>query len=83
MDDNTRNTIIEKISEKIINDGTSLDEQNEIVLKKYHDFAKSKFNVIDELAAELTNEAFLFLKMKNAGDIDPLQDGDKFGAGFS
>lgn len=83
LDDNHRNIIIEEVSSKISNDGVSLDEQQESVLKKYHDFVKSKFNVDDTVAKEITNEAFIYLKMKNAGDVDPLQDGDKFGAGFS
>ena len=34
-------------------------------------------------AAEIVNEAFLYLSMKNAGDVDPLTKGDQFGAGFS
>ena len=32
---------------------------------------------------DLVAEAFLYLSMKNAGDVDPLTKGDQFGAGFS
>ena len=32
---------------------------------------------------EIVNEAFLYIAMKNAKDIDPLTKGDEFGAGFS
>ena len=32
---------------------------------------------------EVVNEAFLYIAMKNAKDIDPLTKGDEFGAGFS
>lgn len=83
LDDNQRNIIIEEVSEKIVKDGISLDEQRESVLKNYHDFVIAKFKISDKMAKEITNEAFLYLKMKDAGDVDPLQEGDKFGAGFS
>ena len=32
---------------------------------------------------EVVNEAFLYIAMKNAKDVDPLTKGDEFGAGFS
>ena len=35
------------------------------------------------MAEELVHEAFLYLKLKDGGDIDPLTKGDEFGAGFS
>jgi len=35
------------------------------------------------LQERLKDEAFLYLKLKSAKDFDPLQEGDKFGAGFS
>lgn len=39
---------------------------------------------VDELnTEEVVNEAFLYIAMKNAKDIDPLTKGDEFGAGFS
>lgn len=73
---------IEKIASQIISDKVSLDEQNPMALKKYRDYAKSHFNLRDDLAIQLVNEAFLYLKLKSS-DFDPLQEGDKFGAGFS
>jgi len=73
---------IEKIASQIISDKTSLDEQNPQTLKKYSDYAKSHFNLKEDLAIQLVNEAFLYLKLKSS-DFDPLQEGDKFGAGFS
>ena len=73
---------IEKIALQIISDKTSLDEQNPQTLKKYYDYAKSHFDLQEDLAIQLVNEAFLYLKLKST-DFDPLQEGDKFGAGFS
>jgi hypothetical protein len=83
MDDNTRNYQITKIAELLTKDDTSLDEQDPKKLQKYLDFAKTKFNLSDDDSGQLINEAFLYLKLKNAKDYDPLQDADKFGAGFS
>lgn len=77
------NARIEKIAEIITQDRTPLDEQNESKLKRYHDFVKERFNIEGEAAFQLVNEAFLYLKLKNADAIDPLQHGDQFGAGFS
>jgi len=37
----------------------------------------------DESALQLVYETLLYLKIKNSENIDPLQEGDKFGAGFS
>ena len=36
-----------------------------------------------EPAAQLVNEAFLYLKLKESKDVDPIKEGDQFGAGFS
>ena len=73
---------IENIASQIITDKTSLDEQNPNKLKKYYDYAKTNFNLKEDDAILLVNEAFLYLKLKST-DFDPLQEGDKFGAGFS
>jgi len=73
---------IENIASQIISDKTSLDEQNPQTLKKYCDYVKLHFNLKEDLAIQLVNEAFLYLKLKSS-DFDPLQEGDKFGAGFS
>ena len=34
-------------------------------------------------SADIVNEAFLYLKMQESSDIDPIKQGDQFGAGFS
>ena len=83
MSDDEYNAKIEKLANKIEEDKTSFDEQDPAILKQYYDFVKNNFNIEGEQATTLVNEAFLYLKMKNAGDVDPLQQGDKFGAGFS
>jgi len=67
----------------ITEDNLSIDEQDPKKLEKYHDFAKTNFNLTDEAALQLVYEVLLYLKIKNSDSIDPLQDGDKFGAGFS
>ena len=83
MDDSDHNLKIEKIAEMIISDNISPDEQDQNKLKKYHDFAKENYKLDDEASSELVNEAFLYLKLKEGIDIDPLTKGDQFGAGFS
>ena len=77
------NSRIEKIATLIASDKTSPDEQDTQKLQKYHDFAKKQFQIRDEEAAQLVNEALLYLKLKSSDSIDPLQYGDQFGAGFS
>jgi len=83
MDEAEHNSRIEKISEIILSDNISLDEQEQNKLKKYHDLAKQNYGLDQKEASELVNEAFLYLKLKQAPDIDPLTKGDEFGAGFS
>ena len=83
MEESEHNLRIEKISEMILSDNISLDDQEQNQLKKYLDFVKKNY-VLDHAAAfDLVNEAFLYLKLKQAPDIDPLTKGDQFGAGFS
>lgn len=77
------NLQIEKIASLITQDKISLDEQDLVKLQKYIDFAKKNYKLKDEAAMQLVNEAFLYLKLKSAENIDPLQEADKFGAGFS
>ncbi len=77
------NSQIEKIASMIAEDNISLDEQDDLKLQKYFNFAKKHFSLVDESAVQLVNEAFLYLKLKNSDAIDPLQHGDEFGAGFS
>lgn len=83
MSDFEYDSQIEKVASLIVNDKTSLDEQNPKNLQRYYDFIKTNFKITGESAEQLVNEAFLYLKLKNADSVDLLQDGDKFGAGFS
>ncbi len=83
MDESVYNSQIEKIASLITEDNLSIDEQDPKKLEKYHDFAKTNFNLTDEAALQLVYEALLYLKLKNSDSVDPLQEGDKFGAGFS
>ena len=82
MDDDTRNNFVIKISKKIIEDNTSLDEQDTGILENYTNFAVS-LGVNESDSADIVNEAFLYLKMQESTDIDPIKQGDQFGAGFS
>jgi len=77
------NSQIEQIAQLIVRDNIPLDEQDPKKLQKYYDFARKKFQCEDESATQLVNEAFLYLKLKTADSLDPLQHGDEFGAGFS
>lgn len=83
MNDAEYNSQIEKIASLIVEDKISFDEQNPEKLQKYFDFVKTNFKLEGEAATQLVNEAFLYLKLKASSDIDPIQEGDKFGAGFS
>ena len=83
MEESEHNSRIEKIAEMILVDNISLDTQEQNILKKYHDFAKENYDLDQDSASELVNEAFLYLQFKQAPDIDPLTKGDQFGAGFS
>ena len=83
MDEDEHNSRIEKIAEMILSDNVSLDEQEQNKLKKYQSFAVQNYELSQEEASELVNDAFLYLKLKQAPDIDPLTKGDEFGAGFS
>lgn len=82
MNDSERNSRVEKIASQITSDKISLDEQNPEKLQKYYDYVEKNFHIKGDDAVLLVNEAFLYLKLKNS-DFDPLQEGDKFGAGFS
>ena len=83
MDKSDHNSKIEKIASMITADRISLDEQDQNKLKKYRDFAIQNYNLGNDEALELINEALLYLKLKEGVDIDPLTKGDHFGAGFS
>ena len=83
MNNSEYNSQIEKISSLLEEDKISLNEEDPKILQKYYDYAKSNFKLDESGANQLVNEAFLYLKLKNSTDADPLQDGDKFGVGFS
>ncbi len=82
MDDNFRNECIDKIALKISEEKISTDEpslETLVYLQKY----AITLGVDISNTEEVVNEAFLYIAMKNAKDIDPLTKGDEFGAGFS
>ena len=83
MDDETRNFQVMEIAELLLKDNVSINEQDPKKLQKYVDFAKKEFQLSNDDSIQLINETFLYLTLKNAKDVDPLQQGDKFGAGFS
>jgi|TARA_B110000438_G_scaffold88302_1_gene87807 hypothetical protein len=82
LDNNFRNECIEKIALKITNENISRDEPSSEILEYLQKFAIS-LGVDVSNTEEVVNEAFLYIAMKNAKDIDPLTKGDEFGAGFS
>jgi|TARA_Y100000766_G_scaffold103414_1_gene88580 hypothetical protein len=82
LDDNFRNECIDKIASKISDEKISADEpspENLVYLQKF----AITLGVDISNTEEIVNEAFLYIAMKNAKDIDPLTKGDEFGAGFS
>ena len=83
MTDSQYDSQIEEIATMILADKIPLDEQDETKLKKYQDFAKKQFRLDEESSIQIVNEAFLYLKLKGSDSVDPLQNGDQFGAGFS
>lgn len=83
MTDSQYDSQIEEIATMILADKISLDEQDETKLKKYHNFAKKQFQLDEDSSVQIVNEAFLYLKLKGSDSVDPLQNGDQFGAGFS
>ena len=83
MSESEYNSQIEQVALLIIGDKISVDEYDPKKLQKYYDFARKKFQLENESAVQLVNEAFLYLKLKTADSVDLLQRGDEFGAGFS
>ena len=82
MDDNFRNECIDKIALKISEENISIDEPSPETLVYLQKYAIT-LGVDISNTEEVVNEAFLYIAMKNAKDIDPLTKGDEFGAGFS
>ena len=82
LDDNFRNQCIEKIAQKITDENITSDETSTDQIEYLQKFAIS-LGIDISNTEEVVNEAFLYIAMKNAKDIDPLTKGDEFGAGFS
>jgi len=83
LNESEYNSQIEQVALLISGDKISVDEHDPKKLQKYYDFVRKNFQLEDESAVQLVNEAFLYLKLKTSDSIDPLQHGDEFGAGFS
>ena len=83
MEESEHNLRIEKIAEMVLSDNISLNELEQNKLKKYLDFVKQNYGLDHDAAFALVEEAFLYIKLKQAPDIDTLTKGDQFGAGFS
>ena len=82
LDDNARNHYVEKIASKITEEDIPFDEPSTDTIEYLQKFAIT-LGIDISNTEELVHEAFLYLSMKKAGDIDPLTKGDQFGAGFS
>ena len=83
MDEGQRNIEIEKISNLMVHDNISLDEQDVTKLEKYKNQIKEDCNFDDEEAMKLVYETLLYRKLKNSNSSDILEKGNEFGAGFS
>ena len=83
MPESDYNSQIEQVAKLMEQDNVSPDEQDPKKFEKYHEFAKNEFSIDDEASVQLIYEALLYLKLKNSESADPMQDGDKFGVGFS
>jgi len=82
LDENLRNQCVEKIATKITNEEIPYADPSTDVIEYLQKFAIS-LGVDISNTEDIVAEAFLYLSMKNAGDVDPLTKGDQFGAGFS
>ena len=83
MDDDRRNSQIEKIANMMVEDNLSMDEQDPDKLQKYTKQTISDCDLIRDDSLKIAYEALLYLKLKNSEGADPIQKGDQFGAGFS
>ena len=83
MDDSERNSLVLKIVRLLESDNVSNDEHDPKILEKYYNFASNELGTENSIVREIVNEAFLYLKMQNTTDIDPVKEGDRFAAGFS
>ncbi len=82
MDDRIRNELVEKIAQKISEEKIPYVDPSPDIIEYLQKYAIS-LGVDISNTEDLVAESFLYLSMKNAGDIDPLTKGDQFGAGFS
>ncbi len=82
LDDNLRNELVEKIAKKITEEQIQYGDPSPETIEYLQKFAIS-LGVDISNTEDLVAEAFLYLSMKNAEDVDPLTKGDQFGAGFS
>ena len=83
MDDSERNSFVLEIVKKLQSDNISPDEHDPEILKRYFNFASIELKIEIASVKEIVNEAFLYLKMQQTTDIDPVKEGDRFAAGFS
>lgn len=83
MNEERHNSQIEKIANMMVEDNISIDEQDQDKLQKYKDQTISDCNLSGDDAIKLVYDALLYLKLKNSKDVDPIQKGEQFGAGFS
>ena len=83
MDEEIRNSEIEKIANLMLHDDVALDEQDVGKLEKYKIQIKEDCNLDDEQAMKLVYESLLFRQLKNSDSSDILEKGNEFGAGFS
>ena len=79
------NDEVSRMAGRLERDGVPADEQNVARLGPYFEDALGRPGVAGRAEAEqLVYEALLYLKLKSASpSADPLQEGDRFGAGFS
>ena len=82
MSDSEYNKQIEIVASMMKKDNILLDENDVSKLSKYHEYAKSEFNLDDTTTKKLIEESLIYLKLQST-DMDPLSDSEKFGVGFS
>jgi len=83
MEEEKQNLQIEKIAKMLEKDKVSPDEQDINKLQKYKNQTMSDCRLNEDDSMNIVYEALLYLKLKNSESVDPIQQGDKFGAGFS
>jgi len=83
MDEDRYNSQIEKIASMLVSDNFSVDEQDIAKLKKYREQTMVECKLDEDDSMKMVYEALLYLKLKNSPGVDPIQQGDQFGAGFS